>query len=106
MNLKHAVLAAMLVAPVAFAQAVKQPNELQSSKIQLAIKDYQLAQKDQQMLKQAEADSAKALQSAGQNVEATVAKVKKELGLPDDYTFNYQTLQYEKPAAPPAPVKK
>jgi hypothetical protein len=115
MILKLAVLAIALSAPTPlFAQAkpteasVTGLSESQHDKLMLAIKDFQLAQKNQQLLKQAEVATDKAVQDAQVAVEVMVAKAKSDMHLDDSYTFDYSKLQFVKSATAPAaaPAKK
>jgi hypothetical protein len=67
--------------------------------VQLALKDFQIAQ-----MQKAAADQA--LQNSQQAVMAKVAEIKKEMALDDSWDFNFQTLTWFKKPEPPKAEKK
>lgn len=94
--MKIAILALALALP-AFAQ--KQPTELQTAKIQLAVKDYQIAQIQSNSAQQQLAD-------AQQRVMALIVATKKELGLDDTWDWNFQQNAFVKKADTKPAAKK
>jgi hypothetical protein len=89
--MKTAILFCLLALP-ALAQEPKQLTELQTAKIQLAVKDFQIAQ-----IQATEAQ--RVMQDAQQRAQAQIAAIKKELGLDDSWDFDFQQGKFVKKPA-------
>lgn len=86
--MKAAILIFALAMPM-LAQTDKAPSELQTAKIQLAVKDYQIAQIQSNSAQQQLAEAQKA-------VVALIAATKKELGLDDSWDWDFQQQKFVK----------
>lgn len=88
----------LFVLPVGYIYP-QQPNELQTSKIQIALKDYEIAQ-----LKELQARTD--IQTAQQKVLAQVAATKAELKLDETWDFDYSQGKFVKKQPVKAEPKK
>lgn len=97
--MKRAIIwMALFVLPVGYIHP-QQPNELQTSKIQIALKDYEIAQ-----LRELQARSA--IEAAQQKVLSQVAATKADLKLDDTWDFDYAQGKFVKKQKPADATKK
>ena len=96
--MKALALGALLLGSFAFAQGTStdfKPSEVQSLRLQVKIKDAQLAQKES-------AEAQQKLQSAIQSVNQEVESIKTENKWPAGVNYNFQTQTFTAPPPPPA----
>ena len=92
------VLFAFLLA-VAQGPSKYQPSEVQSLRLQLALKNAQLAQRDAQ-------DANQRFQNSLRDLNVEGEKVRVENKWPDTVKFDAGTMTFVEPPPPPAPAKK
>jgi len=76
-----------------------QPSEVQSLRLQLALKNAQLAQRDAQ-------DANQRFQNSLRDLNVEGEKVRVENKWPDTVKFDAGTMTFVEPPPPPAPAKK